>query len=75
MAVLHLTRLLLKNSCFLLVSHSKLEEDFLYMAYADIMAKVSKNILILVFNFHKEKIIFIRQGIKNVFFRNIFVSK
>jgi len=39
MAVLHMTSLLLKNSRFLLVFHSKLEEDFLYMAYADIMAK------------------------------------
>lgn len=28
---------------FFLVFHSKLEEDFLYMAYADIMAKVNKH--------------------------------
>jgi len=55
MAVLHMTSLLLKNSRFLLVFHSKLEEDFLYMAYADIMAKVSKYILILMFNFNKGK--------------------
>lgn len=59
MAVLHLTSLLLllKNSCFL-VLHSKLEEDFLYMAYADIMAKVSKYIFILMFNFKKENHVF-----------------
>lgn len=54
MAILHMTSLLLKNSGFLLVFHSKLEEDFLYMAYADIMAKVSKYILILMFILIKE---------------------
>jgi hypothetical protein len=37
-----MTSLLLKKCFVFLVFLSKLEEDFLYMAYADIMAKVNK---------------------------------
>ena len=55
MVVLLMTSLPLKNSCVVLVFHSKLEEDFLYMAYADIMAKVNESILTLMFNLNKEK--------------------
>lgn len=44
MVILRMTSLLLNNCCFCLVFHSKLEEDFLYMAYADIMAKVKKSL-------------------------------
>lgn len=39
MVIFHVTYL---KTCFFLIFHSKLEEDFLYMAYADIMAKVNK---------------------------------
>ena len=39
---------LLKNCCFFLIFHSKLEEDFLYMAYADITAKVNKFLILMV---------------------------
>lgn len=43
-AFLHMTSLLLKNWSFPPCFHSKLEADFLYMAYADIMAKVNINL-------------------------------
>lgn len=66
MVVLHMTSLPLKNSCVLLVFHSKLEEDFLYMAYADIMAKVNKYILTLMFNFNKGKLFSSDRKIKNL---------
>lgn len=48
MVILRMISFLFNNCCFCFVFYSKLEEDFLYMVYVDIMVKVKK-VLILMF--------------------------
>lgn len=61
MVILRMISFLFNNCCFCFVFYSKLEEDFLYMVYVDIMVKVKKSFDFNVY-FNKGKLFLCDKG-------------